>query len=80
MNADFVKKHLKINDTVRVTTKEAVGVIGVILEIDVSNNGIVLGYVDNKYLDKIENAVDYTTALFPIDEILYIFTLDLTKS
>ena len=80
MNAEFLVNNIQINDVVRITTKVAVGVIGVVLKIDTVNDGLLLGYVERKHLDKIENAVDFTTALFPISDIIYIFTLDLTKS
>ena len=76
----FVNKILKIGDIVRVTTKEAMGVIGKVLEIDLTGDGLVLKEVtDPDFAAQIDNPMKYDKALFTLSEIKYLFVLDLTK-
>jgi len=78
MNIEFIKLNLKENDIVRITTHEAIGVIGKVSKIDVEHDGIVLKNIqETELLAQVENAIDYNTVLFPVSEIKYIFTLNL---
>ncbi|KKL70346.1 hypothetical protein LCGC14_2105810 [marine sediment metagenome] len=80
MNPEFVLQIIDVGDVVRITTKQAVGVIGRVTSIHISKDGIVLEEVKDPDLqDQIDNQMTYDKALFPISEIKYIFVLDLTK-
>lgn len=77
MNPVFIHNNLKEGDIVRITTPEAVGVIGKISLIDIANDGIVLKEIkETEVLSQIDNPMTYGKALFPISEIKYIFTFD----
>ena len=79
MNPKFVHDNIKMGDTIRVTTKFAVGVIGKVSEIAVTDDGLVLEEVkDEDLAKKIDNPMPYEKALFAISDIKYIFVLDLT--
>ena len=80
MNPRYVYKKIKVGDTIRITTKEAVGVIGTVLDIDMSEDGIeIQGLKDTKLLEQIDNAMEFETAIFPITDIKYIFKLKLDE-
>lgn len=80
MNPRFVYKKIKVGDTVRITTDIAVGVIGIVTDIDMAEDGIeVKGFKDTKFLEQINNAIEFETAIFPITEIKYMFKLKLNE-
>jgi len=80
MNKTYVHNTIKIGDVVRITTKEAIGVIGRVISIDTMNDGIELaGLKNSEELEQIDNAVAFETAIFPITDILYIFKIKLEQ-
>lgn len=81
MNKTYVHERIKIGDIVRITTKEAIGVIGKVLDIDTINDGIELeGLKNSEELEQIDNAIDFETAIFPITDILYIFKIKIEQT
>jgi len=77
MNVTFIYKNIKVGDIIRITTPEAMGVIGKVTLIDPVNDGIVLEEIkETELLSQIESPMAYGKALFPISEIKYIFTFD----
>jgi len=78
MNNTFVRKYLKKGDIVRITTKEAVGVVGRVEHIDIELDGIVLKEVEAGIIEQVENSMSYDRVLFPLSEIKYIFIFNLT--
>lgn len=80
MNSLFLNDRIKPGDIIRITTKEAVGVIGKVTYIDLTNDGIELaGFKNAELREQIDNAIEFDTALFPISEIKYIFKLTLDE-
>lgn len=78
MNPRYVFKKIQIGDVVRITTKEAIGVIGRVSDIDMSEDGIeITGLKENDELKQIDNPVEFETAIFPITDIKWIFKLKL---
>jgi len=80
MNVKFLYDRIKVGDTIRITTKEAVGVIGKVTKIDQAYDGIELeGLKNPDQLEQIDNAIEFDKALFSISEIKYIFKLKLEE-
>ena len=80
MNKKFIKLNIAEGDIVRITTPEAMGVIGIVEKIDVENDGIILKEISEaELITQIENAMEYDKALFALTDIKYIFKLNLTK-
>jgi hypothetical protein len=78
MNSKFIKNNLKKNDLIRITTNEAIGVIGRVDKIDLQNDGLVLKEIkEAQLLNQIENAMTYEKVLFPMVDIKYIFVFNL---
>lgn len=78
MNAKFVFRKIDIGDIVRITTDQAVGVIGRVLDIDIDDDGIELeGLRGADELKQIDNPIEFETSIFPISDIKWIFKLKL---
>ena len=78
MNSKFIKNNLKKGDLIRITTNEAIGVIGKVDKIDIQNDGLVLKEIkEAQLLTQIENAMTYEKVLFPMVDIKYIFIFNL---
>lgn len=81
MNAKFLNDRLSVQDIVRITTNEAIGVIGYVSYIDVANDGIEIeGIKDPEIKKQIDNLIEYDKALFAISDIKHVFKLNLIKS
>ena len=80
MNKLFLNDRIRLGDTIRITTKEAVGVIGQVTQIDLANDGIELsGFKNPEQLRQIDNAIEFDKALFTISEIKYVFKITLEE-
>jgi ribosomal protein L24 len=80
MNAEFINKKIVVGDIVRITTKEAIGVIGKVTDIDSNNDGIEIEGLKATDLKQIDNPIEFDTALFPISDIKYIFKIKLEET
>ena len=80
MNPTFIAMNLKEGEIIRITTPEAMGVIGKVNKIDLHNDGLILEEIaEVELLSQIDNVVPYKKAYFTISEVKYIFSFDLTK-
>lgn len=80
MNSTYLHERINIGDTVRITTKQAVGVIGKVTDISPERDGIeIRGFKENELLEQIDNAIEFEIAIFPISDIKYLFKLQLNE-
>jgi len=80
MNPKYLYDRIKVGDTVRITTKLAIGVIGKVTDISPAEDGIeIQGFRENELLEQIDNAIEFETAIFPISDIKYLFKLQLNE-
>ena len=78
MNKKFVKLNLKIDEIVRITTSVATGIIGRVIDVDEINDGLILeGIKEEHAMSQIDNIMDYERVLIPIEDIKYIFVINL---
>ena len=78
MNGTFIKKNVTKGDLIRITTKEAIGVIGRVEFVDVDCDGILLKEIESAIMDQVEHAMTYEKVLFPMTDIKYLFIFNLT--
>lgn len=78
MNQKFVKLNLHTDEIVRITTSIATGIIGRVKGVDEVNGGLVLeGIKEEHAISQIDNIMDYERVLIPIEDIKYIFVINL---